>query len=832
MPRRESHHPHIKLAGAAPGQVGSPQADDAIMAKAFMYQAYTQVASRCGRLMDDAYRLGFEIVKKNEATSKVLGVFAFRVAKELYYVPVFFLNGIIRGADLLHRFTPKRFVANTPDWADYLINQATTEQGRSVPRSEVSRIQDNVRMDRIVWPPVGPGSFKRASAIADAIDKIDETWMDEHGHGQRWVLAPQEMEKFASDRIPEDAATNWEGWIDDLCVQDREVPLHLPEFMAKSAAAFDGLINEIEKSPQLADLLMRNYTQEQIFPEPQFTQEKKASVPDIFFQIHTDVSTMTGHEKFASADRENFCRVGYFIEDNRPMEKLAKIVERPISEALETVGDNGAYEIMKIDGSYVKAIVGICIPIPRLENDMGNGLCDPVPCEAGSWCGEPNLAKTPERNIVTWDGAEAVLETRDLAFGKHVMDAGDPGIEASAMKSGKVYCLISPAGEITRPFMVQEIKSGKDKIKTFKIATSPWNTQSLVLNPEATQAVCDGAGVINSNYRAIKLDHKKPKADGSCAGGEGEHWTLDQLILGNESSVNAWLFGNAPIKRASVQCDKPSGLYRLRLDRGGNVKTAHEVAIANTHEAMQSEQGRADLERDDTVSPWMQRTKMAAYLAVNLSTPGVETEDWLNEATEKQAAIRDLLFPDEFMKQASLMRMINNPPYQLDGDSQLGIPVEYGPQTHMVRGDYVSPQPVNMRSNEVLDTARGVRNENREEDFLLHADPYAIAEMAAKDRMPHVLDHAMIGSLASTYDAASAMDPILVDMERGLDATGRAVFLLLWKPNDFRAMYGADDIPNIENKLLSVFKSQAAILLDLLQKNRGDKSTFGSPPVG
>lgn len=259
MPRRESHHPHLKLAGAAPGQVGSPQADDAIMAKAFMDQAYTQVASRCGRLMDDAYRLGFEIVKKNEATSKVLGVFAFRVAKELYYVPVFFLNGIIRGADLLHRFTPKRFVANTPDWADYLINQATTEQGRSVPRSEVSRIQDNVRMDRIVWPPIAPGSFKRAS-VSDKFVPLEGSPTT----SVNWVLNPQEMEKFASDWIPEDAATNWESWIDDLCVQDRAVPLHLPEYMAKSAAAFNGLIAEIEKSPQLADLLMRNYTQEQI----------------------------------------------------------------------------------------------------------------------------------------------------------------------------------------------------------------------------------------------------------------------------------------------------------------------------------------------------------------------------------------------------------------------------------------------------------------------------------------------------------------------------------------------------------------------------------------
>jgi hypothetical protein len=96
------------------------------------------------------------------------------------------------------------------------------------------------------------------------------------------------------------------------------------------------------------------------------------------------------------------------------------------------------------------------------------------------------------------------------------------------------------------------------------------------------------------------------------------------------------------------------------LDRGGNVKTAHEIATANSGAAMRTEQGRADLATDDTTSTWMPRTKMAAYLAINLLTPGVETEDWLNEATEKQAAVRDLLFPDEFMKQATMMRMIMN----------------------------------------------------------------------------------------------------------------------------------------------------------------------------
>jgi hypothetical protein len=61
-------------------------------------------------------------------------------------------------------------------------------------------------------------------------------------------------------------------------------------------------------------------------------------------------------------------------------------------------------------------------------------------------------------------------------------------------------------------FKVQEVKTGKDQIKSFKIATNQWSTQSLFPDPAPSQSVRDGDRVINDIYRAVQLDLKKPKA--------------------------------------------------------------------------------------------------------------------------------------------------------------------------------------------------------------------------------------------------------------------------------------------------------------------------------
>ena len=79
-------------------QASMTAANDLDIEKAFSDQASGFVENKVGDLMKDEYRIGFEIVKKNDSNTRMVGVFAFRVDKDLIFAPVFFINGEIKDA--------------------------------------------------------------------------------------------------------------------------------------------------------------------------------------------------------------------------------------------------------------------------------------------------------------------------------------------------------------------------------------------------------------------------------------------------------------------------------------------------------------------------------------------------------------------------------------------------------------------------------------------------------------------------------------------------------------------------------------------------------------
>ena len=77
----------------------------------------TYVSNNAGDLMKSPHPLGFEIVHKNTENTRMAAVFAFRINKDLLYAPCFFLNGTIKGTDLLYRHCAQRpSGANTCCW--------------------------------------------------------------------------------------------------------------------------------------------------------------------------------------------------------------------------------------------------------------------------------------------------------------------------------------------------------------------------------------------------------------------------------------------------------------------------------------------------------------------------------------------------------------------------------------------------------------------------------------------------------------------------------------------------------------------------------------------
>jgi hypothetical protein len=84
----------------------------------------------------------------------------------------------------------------------------------------------------------------------------------------------------------------------------------------------------------------------------------------------------------------------------------------------------------------------------------------------------------------------------------------------------------------------------------------------------------------------------------------------------------------------------------------------------------------------------------------------------------------------------------------------------------------------------------------------------------------NLFEHGVVGALVDTYDSMAMVDKYLPAMEQALDHIGRILFLYYWKPEDFAQAYGSDDQSQLENKLLSNFKSFGDLVLELLQKSK------------
>ena len=120
-----SRKPHIKLA------------DDASFEQNFFQLAFAYVRDKIPNLLD--YMLGFEVVNKNDEGTQAIGLFKFDVSGRELFVPVFYKNGELKGAELLYNKNQDRFVPNKENWVDALLNTRPEELGApaELPRGAI-----------------------------------------------------------------------------------------------------------------------------------------------------------------------------------------------------------------------------------------------------------------------------------------------------------------------------------------------------------------------------------------------------------------------------------------------------------------------------------------------------------------------------------------------------------------------------------------------------------------------------------------------------------------------------------------------------------------------
>lgn len=112
-------------------------ANETALESTFSSLAYAALRDKASSLLD--YLIGFQMLRVEEEGKRAVGIFGFEIDKKVHYAPVFFLNGEIRGLDLLYSADSDLFVPLAESWVNAIINKKEVRVGEADTRGRDER---------------------------------------------------------------------------------------------------------------------------------------------------------------------------------------------------------------------------------------------------------------------------------------------------------------------------------------------------------------------------------------------------------------------------------------------------------------------------------------------------------------------------------------------------------------------------------------------------------------------------------------------------------------------------------------------------------------------
>lgn len=449
--------------------------------KSFMDQAYGLVANKAKVLFQDPFRLGFEVVHRNEKATKMTGFFAFRVNGAILYAPVFFLNGEIKPADMLYRGDVKRFVPLTDEWCTFLVRGANQESGQLVDKNR--QRQPDAYMDRLAYP-------------------------------QRVKYAAEEQVKNAAEILRE---------IMEHCAHDVEPEPLLPRFIAEAGPeSLEKLAELIENSDTAKRHLATHYTEAQLMCLDGW-QSKEAAAP-------TDpeagnVVLVTGIEVVKSAsEHSEIVRRGYALVDNRP-EKSAAVVEEVEDCTIYEVKSPGYADIMMEDGSTEKLVLFSAAEMFR----------DPAWSAPPHRAGSHFVYSPAKKQILAFSSSNITLFGHQSVENDKVEDLGK---SLSSLKVGDVVAFFSPSSlSCNEPVRITSVTKDGESTIISSCTRFGGREMDITYAPGRKTSGC----FVGDDVRALPVD-AEDDADAKCTGGTEKNFTTTWTAsLMSPQGIDQWL---------------------------------------------------------------------------------------------------------------------------------------------------------------------------------------------------------------------------------------------------------------------------------------------------
>lgn len=744
--------------------------DDVPFEQAFSNLAHAYLQDKAPGLMD--HEIGFQLLDRNAENTKAVGVFAFKVGSLWLYAPMFFLNGDLKGHELLYLKNQDMFVPLKENWINYLVNRKPNILGQNVDRNLAQfgqRQPDFTQMSR------SPSKFGSAQPTL------------------------KEMVTAVLPALAKTATTNTARVFEDMGKQ-----LNFAQFLKEAKlTTIDFLVKSCQYAPQLADALEQFHgldiikeaiaaaTARETAPkiasvlseapkEPEAAKGLKIIAPDVTLQTKLPPEA-------TEEDQERLLRDGVLILDQRDRDNVSIPYNIQVEKRMFNPTTSGLYDILVKPGDIERCYVAV-YPQGSAKREK---MVTVVRVD-----GKPDWLNTSANQV--WALAPVMGEEFDKWF--------DALPEANSVPSNSArYMAISKRGDTTVPFRVlrEYGENGQDS-NVYEVHMEDHNKYRM---PGDISSCCYTDPLNYDKYRDGVRIHLNGKKGTSLRASMGDIFvpTGFKLLKVSKGEDDT----ESPEGQDSCGCGEsdppplqPGTLLDAQMELMG--KTA-ALVVRHIGTAVEINDGK-------------QMTEKAALVSL-VGTHGLR-ETAAREILKQAAAKKRFECRVKYAAPYGPPMMVNDAP----GAPAMPEPVMGG---EMVMNTTTPTQlgvdqGVPVPGMSAMRTDRSVYNPNPMFDStpmsrMGDKDLQSILD-AANSGQREVFDTAMIGSMLRAVRDDSLVDRYMGELTKGLDKLGRILFMFYWHGDRFAERYGKSDMPELEDSLRNAFEMLGDVILFLKQK--------------
>jgi len=771
--------------------------------QAFGSLAYNYLKSNAPQLLDHV--VGFQLVDRDEDKTKACGLFGIKLGDQWLYAPVFFLNGELKGHELLYVKAKDAFVPLKENWVNYLQGRRPQQLGEQSQQDayqlggmapDISRLaylpgMGKMSCDRWAVPalPLMAAALRQPERLltkhADVFDRLDlrrflatspQAAYALHAAAETYPAVKQALDRFyGPDLLSKAAAFH-------LDRAKRQINSLLP----------------VQRSPLPAG-------PRHLIPTPAEKRAVEIVEQQKKLKVYDDASKTVNDPELTEDDRRKALLDGVLIKDERDPHGVSVVYDTQVRQALANPPETGLYDVLERPGKFDRMLI---VKSPHSQR------------------GRESFATVVRLGdgAKSWLNAHAThLWARDEERFDEYRAWWDKLPEGFSCEIGATYMAVSERGDATVPFTVREDYS-------------------------------DGAYRVDFDDHC-RHDYRRPA---SRSGAVPPEPALDNTeyfsAYGATLRVNQRDGSKLRSIRGELYVPKSFRLLKLK----GPAKLSPEEQLG-PGEPADSAAEPAPIEPgsiEDVQLLFLEKT--AALRVVNDGpTYTVEGSGVVKAGAYRTALVhlvRERGLTEKVAQEVLAQARAARP---RGGAARFRIKYADGYDDHygMLQGGPTTPAFSAPYTGTEFNGPNAVNSIYPQEEFLpvtpLDAnrtdpriyDPWmnykfdqnsmATAGQAGASGQKEVFDTSMISGLLKSVSQDSLVDRYLPDLTRALDRLGRILFGFFWHQDLFAERYGSQDLPELEDSLRNAFDSTGDLVLYLKEKTIDfDLDQPGEPDLG